>query len=606
VSGQVVAVDADGRLEIRTPHYTATINRARLLADVTGDDGGSWGRLRLLASVDTLDGPDETVRVESVTHECHAGLVRLTVTCVSTRWSRREQVVEFRPDTIGCHATVHGQGRLGTVRLLGGVRLPQGMLPSGAAHRTVFSPNPDHPWRIARSAVEPAVVSVNGEGGEPGVGRWLFTPAPTCFGLSRERAENDRHLPAGPWLMLGLAAARRTFVEFGYDPTPGGFSVRCEYQGHTQVDDTFTTPTVLLLFGAVDPYDGLRRYRAELAARGLAPPVTARPTPDHWRQPIFCGWGAQCALAVEGGTRAPELSRQELYAGFLDTLARRGLVPGTITVDDKWQERYATCHPDPDRWPDLAGFVAARHAAGQRVLLWWKAWDPEGAPAEACVRDPEGNPVAIDPESPLGRAVIEEAVTRMLSPDGLDADGLKIDFIGRTPSGAGLSHAGPSWGFDLLHELLAVAYRAAKRVKPDSLIVTHTPDPGFLDVTDMIRLNDVLHLDHPDGRTLPETAGSAVVEQMTYRARVVRSACPELLVDTDGWCLPDRRELAAYAVAAPELGVPALYYADRMEFDPGGLDEATWSAVATGWAAHRARHRLPVPGRPSANKIEPS
>jgi hypothetical protein len=77
--------------------------------------------------------------------------------------------MEFRPDKITFAATVRGEGRVATVQLLGGARLPKGMLPSGAEHRTVFSPNPDHPWRIARPAVEPAVISVNGEGGEPGV-----------------------------------------------------------------------------------------------------------------------------------------------------------------------------------------------------------------------------------------------------------------------------------------------------------------------------------------------------------------------------------------------------------------------------------------------------
>jgi hypothetical protein len=77
---------------------------------------------------------------------------------------------------------------------------------------------------------------------------------------------------------------------------------------------------------------------------------------------------------------------------------------------------------------------------------------------------------------------------------------------------------------------------AAKRIKPGALIVTHTPDPAFLDVTDMIRLNDVLHTDHPEGLSPP--SDTAVVEQMTYRARVVCAACPELLVDTDGWRLP--------------------------------------------------------------------
>ncbi|MDN3352067.1 hypothetical protein [Actinomadura sp. DC4] len=576
--------------QIRTPHYTVRIDRERLLADVTGADGGSWGRLRLLASVDTLAGPDETVRVEAVDLERHEDGARLTVSCVSSRWESRTHVVDFGPDRIAFGATVRGRGEITTVRLLGGARLPQGVLPSGAAHHTVFSPNPDHPWRVARPAAEPAVISVNGEGGEPGVGRWLFTPAPTCFGLSRERTADDRRLPEGPWLMLGLAARRRTFVEFAYDPTPGGFSLRCEYEGHTAADGTFTTPTALLIFGAADPYEGLRAYRAELAARGLVPAEAPRPVPAHWLQPIFCGWGAQCALARRP-REAPGLSRQPLYEEFLDALAGHGLVPGTVVVDDKWQERYATCRPDTDKWPDLGGFIEDRHARGQRVLLWWKAWDPEGAPAEACVRDPEGRPLAIDPESSAGREVIEDAMAFMLG--DLDADGLKIDFSGRTPSGAALRHAGPSWGFDLLHELLAVAHRAAKRAKPGSLIVTHTPDPGFLDVTDMIRLNDVLHTDHPEG--LPPPSDTAVVEQMTYRARVVRAVCPELPVDTDGWCLPGRRDLAAYARAAPALGVPALYYADRMDLEPGPVGPGTWAVVAASWAAHREAHGLTEP-----------
>jgi hypothetical protein len=603
VNDTVRVAQDEGRPVIRTAHYTARIDSGKLLADVSGADGGSWGRLRLLASVDTLAGPDETVGVESVEHHEEDGCVRLVVTCASSRWSSRAQVVEFRPDRIAFSATVRGEGRPATVRLLGGARLPRGLLPSGAAHRTVFSPGPDHPWRLARPAVEPAVLSVTGEGGEPGVGRWLFTPPPCCFGLSRERAPGDGRLPDGPWLMLGLAAARRTFTEFAYDPTPGGFSLRCEYQGHTAVAGTFTTPEVLLLFGAPDPYAGLRAYRAELTERGLAPAVASPEVPAHWLQPMFCGWGAQCALAADGRrnggvARAPELSRQELYEEWLDTLTGHGLVPGTVVVDDKWQERYATCRPDPAKWPALGAFIEDRHARGQRVLLWWKAWDPEGAPDAACVRDRDGTPIAIDPESPEGRSVVEDAMAFMLGDGGLGADGLKIDFTGRTPSGADLRHAGPSWGFDLLHELLAVAYRAAKRARPDSLIVTHTPDPAFLDVTDMIRLNDILYLDHPEGR--PPPSATSVVEQMSYRAAVVRAACPEVPVDTDGWCLPGQRDLAAYAAAGPDLGVPALYYAGRMDLEPGRFAESTWSAVAAAWAEHRARLGLAEPGRGAA------
>jgi len=34
------------------------------------------------------------------------------------------------------------------------------------------------------------------------------------------------------------------------------------------------------------------------------------------------------------------------------------------------------------------------------VLLWWKAWDPEGLPPELCIRNPDGTPVAFDPTNP--------------------------------------------------------------------------------------------------------------------------------------------------------------------------------------------------------------
>src|SRR5262249_51560692 len=120
--------------------------------------------------------------------------------------------------------------------------------------------------------------------------------------------------------------------------------------------------------------------------------------------------------------------------------------------------------------------------------------------------------------------------------------------------------------------------------------VTHTPEPGFLDVTDMIRLNDILHLDHPEGLVLPP--GSPVVDQMTYRARVVHAACPEMPVDTDGWCMPRRADLVAYAQAAPSLGVPALYYADGIEREPGPVD---WVVIAESWKAYRAALGLVTP-----------
>jgi len=65
----------------------------------------------------------------------------------------------------------------------------------------------------------------------------------------------------------------------------------------------------------------------------------------------------------------------------------------------------------------------------------------------------------------------------------------------------------------------------------------------------MVRLNDMLRLK----RIQPDTD---VVRQMRHRARVAAEACPELLIDTDDWQVPDRAAWRAYARHQPALGVP--------------------------------------------------
>jgi hypothetical protein len=461
---------------------------------------------------------------------------------------------------------VTGSGRPTAVRLLGGCRPPSGFLPSGRHFRQLLSPNPDHPSRIVRSASEPATIGVTGEGSEPGVGRWLFTPAPWCFAVS---------LDGNEWAAIGLAAPIETqnFTQLHYEPVTDGFSLRLDYDGQSTVDGTFALPTVLFVFGATDPYKALERHR-----QAVAPTSTKTTVPAWWREPIFCGWGAQ-----DQESRNPKsLSTQQNYDRYLAVLEQNGVKPGIVTVDDKWQQEYATNKPDTSRWPDLRAWIAEQHGKDRRVLLWWKAWDPEGAPPQFCVRTADGRPVALDPSHPGCRAFLREVIGELLSPDGLAADGLKIDFTARTPSGASLVHNGPEWGAALLHRLLRTVYQAAKQVNPEALIVTHTPDPAFADVTDMIRLNDARMLDAPDPTT-------DVVRHMTYRARVVRAACPDTPIDTDGWSMPDRRQWREYTLRQQELGIPSLYYVDRVGDLHEPLTEDDYRLVRDTWTAYRSR-----------------
>ena len=408
------------------------------------------------------------------------------------------------------------------------------------------------------------MIGVTGDG-EPGRHHWFFTPA----ALYLAWAEEDER----EWLDLGIVAPvdELTFVEAAYAPRDGGFHLRLEYEGHTEVDGDFEAPALLLTTGVPDPVTGLRRHRDDLAARGGAPTVAERERPRWWTDPIFCGWGEQFHLFETSGVSPMAQATQANYDGFLETLEREGLRPGTVVLDDKWQTAYGTNEPDAAKWPDLKAWIARQHEAGRHVLLWWKAWDPEGLPAELCIRNRDGVPVAVDPSNPDARDEIARQLQALLGPDGLDADGLKVDFTARTPSGGTLETHGKGWGIALLHDLLAVVYRAAKEAKPDALVITQAPHPGFADVADMIRLNDMIG------------GNASVVPQMTFRAEVTRAAVPELLIDTDDWRIPSRDAWREYLAMKHELGVPSLYYATHLDMTGEPLEPADYAALREAW-----------------------
>ena len=563
---------------VETGAYRLEVAESGLRATIASPAGEHLLTLRPLAALDTVAATDETLAVEPPRVDGRMIVVERR----STVWERAAVTLHCGEDTIDVRTSVTGRGTLADAHLLAGRSLlptaATGFLPSGTSARTLFSPNPGDPAKLVRSAGESAVIGVSGDG-SPGRGHWFSTPAPLWLGLTA--AELADPAPAD-WLGLGLAAPveELTFVELRYVPADRGFSLLLDYDGHTEVDGDFEAPGVVISFGVTDPYAGLHRHRYELAARGGASMPEPRRAPAWWSEPIFCGWGAQCRLARDADTGAPAHATQANYDAFLATLEREGLVPGTVVIDDKWQAAYGTNEPDAAKWPDLAGWIAARRARGQHVLLWWKAWDPEGAPPDLCIRRPDGVPVALDPTNPAARELIAGSVTRMLARDGLDADGLKIDFTARTPAGRALTAYGPGWGIALLHELLAVVHAAAKAAKPDALLITQTPHPAFVDVTDMIRLNDMLRLDDP-GPFPP------VVPQMRYRAAVARAACPELLVDTDDWCVPSLAEWREYLEEKPALGVPSLYYADSLDWTGERLEPSDYEALRRTWAAWR-------------------
>ncbi|MEV7990608.1 hypothetical protein AB0O67_01475 [Streptomyces sp. NPDC086077] len=583
----------DGTVTIRAARWRMTLPAHGQTAFVHAAGGGHPVELQLAGALDRTDGTDETLETGPVAWHTEDDRPVLVVPRRSTVWREALTRVVCTDEGPEISWEVAGRGLLRDVLCLA-VRAAfggrgGGLRPSGHAFSTLFSPNPGPPRRLLRGAGESAVIGVVGDA-RPGRGHWFFTPAPLCLALSENRFPDDTD-PARargplPWWTLSVGADVRdlTFTQLHYVPSDGGLHLRLEYEGHTEVDGRYRTPAVLVSPGHTDPYAGLHAHRRWLEGHGWAAVPYQGPgaRPLWWSEPMFCGWGAQMARTRVTGVPAPDLSTQAEYDAHLEHLREHGLDPGTVVVDDKWQRSYGHWEPDEERWPDLRGWIERQHARGRRVLLWWKAWSTEGVPEEWCVRTGDGRPVTLDPGRPDARALLAENVRRILDPDGLNADGLKVDFTADTPTGEGLTAQPGRWGIALLHQYLAVLHRSAKQTKPDALVVTHTPHPAFADVTDMVRLNDMLRLDDPD-------PWAPVVPQMRMRAAVAAAACPDTLIDTDDWCAPDREQWRAYTRVKDRLGVPALYVSSHLDRTGEPLEELDYAALRELWSRWRAR-----------------
>ncbi|WP_051425494.1 hypothetical protein [Jiangella gansuensis] len=599
----------DGTVVLGTG-YRLEFDRRQPRAVLSDSDGRVWTELSLLAGLDLVGGRDESydiapARVTAASDDA----VELVVEAASPVWESKAVHLRCTTDEIevwarASDARIPASARLAEVTLLGG----RAVLPNGAGgtfrssirFASLFSPAPTEPVHVVRPSTAASSLGVVGDAG-PGRLHGIFSPPPLCWALGEKPANGATDVPDGRWWGLSLRApvAELTMTAARYAPLDGGFVLRLEYEGHTVVGaEGVRTPSVVLR-PADTPWQALTDYRDDLVRRGLAPDEPEA-GPEWWAEPIFCGWGAQCARAAAltaqsatpdgdgliGGTTvtvASQLARQDVYDEFLNVLDGAGLNPGTIVIDDRWQAAYGTGDVDLEHWPDLRGWIADRHAEGRRVLLWWKAWDPQGLPVEECVTDPAGHPVAVDVANPAYRERLAGIVAQLIGPDGLDADGFKIDFTQRAPSGESLRAADGPWGIAALHTMLATMSAAAKRAKPDALMVTHTPHPSFGDVCDMVRLNDVLDRD---------VAGDPVhvVEQLTFRHAVAGRALPGHLIDTDQWPMPDRVSWRAYVEAQGDLGVeavPALYYLETIDGSGERLTGDDLALVASSWARYR-------------------
>ncbi len=538
---------------------------------VDSPGGDRLAELFALSAVNATHGCDDTLSTGAWFKTELPGETIFTLEADSAVWQKKIYRLRCTPQRLRYEIEVQGSGQIAEVNYFGGcysghIRWGSGFFWSGQSFLCGFNPEPTKLEKYTFSADAGSTINMTGVP-LPGKSDWFFTPPPFCFAMQTK---------AG-WLGMGVEArpGENRFSEFRYHGLPEAFYLQLTYDGHTTVEGRRVLPAVGFDF-ADDAYTALKAHVDALRAAGYVPVPQKVEKPAWWRRPIFCGWGAQCEVAAQEKGRAPDYAQQSRYEGFLKTLEANGLQPGTVVLDDKWQLEYGENTVDTQKWPDLPGFIARQHAAGRKVLLWLKAWDPEGLPAEECITNAAGLPIAFDPTNPAFEQRLRQSVRMMLSPEGYNADGFKIDFTARIPTGPHIRTYGDAWGLELMKAYLSILYSEAKAVKPDALVMTHTPHPYLADSLDMIRLNDI-NTDHP------------LNPAMIHRARVAAIACPEALIDTDNWPMPDKDSWRSYLKIQPSLGVPSLYFTTNIDSTGESLDAEDYRLIQEIWKTAAAR-----------------
>jgi hypothetical protein len=559
-----------GRLSVRAETYSLTFAADRPFVYLDDANGARIAELFVLSSIHPLHDRDDTVGLGRWQVDESPDEVVFSLAAASSVWQTKTYRFRCRPRRFLYEIEIEGEGRLAEAHYFGGYysgqpRWGSGFFRSGHSFRKGFNPEPNckevnYFVPSAGSVIDLTGVPLPGKAG------WFFTPPPFCYAFQAN----------GGWLGVGVEAApgANQYTEFTYGGELSSFYLTLAYEGHTAVAGRYRLPALGFDFGA-DEFDVLRAHVGALGAAGHLGPPRGRLRPAWWREPIFCGWGAQCGVAALDEGRAPDYARQSLYETVLSTLERNGVCPGIVVLDDKWQATYGDNRVDPAKWSDLRGFIRVQHRLGRHVLLWLKAWDPQGLPAEECITNAAGLPLAVDPTNPAYIRRLRASIVEMLGPDGYDADGFKIDFSARIPSGPGIRLHGQAWGLELMHTYLGLLHDGAKQVKPDALIMAHTPHPYLSGVLDMIRLNDI-------------NVGKNVNRAMTLRAAIASIACPDALIDTDNWPILDKAAWRAYTSLQPELGVPSLYYASHIDSTGEPLEEEDYALVRAMWAEYRA------------------
>lgn len=278
--------------------YSLTFAADRPFVYLDDPHGVRLAELFVLSSIHPLHDRDDTVAIGAWKMENSPGETVFTLEAQSSVWQRKVYRFRCHPRRFTYEIELTGDGRLAEAHYFGGyysgqTRWGSGFFRSGQRFRKGFNPEPN---TGELNYFVPSAGSVIDLTGVPLPGRagWFFTPPPFDFAFQA----GDR------WLGMGVEArpGHNRFTEYVYSGELNSFYLTLAYEGHTAVHGVYRLPAIGFDFGEHE-YEVLATHVRALQSAGYVAQPGGCDVPDWWREPIFCGWGSQCAAAVpERGT----------------------------------------------------------------------------------------------------------------------------------------------------------------------------------------------------------------------------------------------------------------------------------------------------------------
>ncbi len=322
---------------------------------------------------------------------------------------------------------------------------------------------------------------------------------------------------AADW--LGVGTMEIPWSEWGLNILfqDGRVATDWYYAGNLKIGESYAFPRITF-WATGDKIATGRAYINRLFDDGLAKPNTA--WEDWWSGPILCWFSDQIYQYQEDRTTQElvgaevEMTKRYCNEAFLEKslkfLIEKAIPYKVIIIDYGWFVCCGEWRPHTRRFKDFKANIAQLQAMGKKVLVWYAPYfaaaqslnarehpeiaarKPDGTPFERIRLMTERNYV-LDWTHPMTRELCKRDFEFMLGPEGLNADGIKIDCTHEATRIENIFHD-PAWGTgEMAHYKAAkFMYDTAKAIKPHCCINATSGNPLFNGTYDLHRIHDLL------------------------------------------------------------------------------------------------------------------